>query len=81
MTLEIFRDCFFREFIPAITQYLKSKKVPLKALLRMDNAASHLSTEMLQSEDGNIKCLFLPPNTTSLVQLMDQGVLECTKRR
>ena len=46
----------------------------------MDNAPSHPSTEMLQSEDGNTKCLFLPPNTTSPVQPMDQGVLECTKR-
>ena len=71
---------FFHEFIPAITGYLKSRKLPLKALLLMDNAPSYPSTEMLQSKDGNIKCLFLPPNTTSQVEPMDKGVFGCTKR-
>ena len=53
----------------------------MKALLLMDNAPPHPSIQSLQSQDGNIKCLFLPPNTTSLIQPMDQGVLESTKRR
>ena len=30
---------------------------------------------------AKIKCLFLPPNVTSLIQPMDQGVLENIKRR
>ena len=81
MTSGIFQDWFFHEFIPATVEYLKAKKLPAKALLLMDNAPSHPSTELLQSKDGNIKCLFLPPNTTSLMQPMDQGVLESMKRR
>ena len=81
MTSGIFQDWFFHEFIPATVEYLKAKKLPAKALLLMDNAPSHPSTELLQSKDGNIKCLFLPPNTTSLIQPMDQGVLESMKRR
>jgi len=36
---------------------------------------------VLQTEDGAIKCLFLSPNTMSLVQPMDQSVLENLKRR
>ena len=36
---------------------------------------------VLQTEDGAIKCLFLPPNTMSLVQPMDQSVLENLKLR
>ena len=66
--------------MPATIEYLMSRKLSLKAILLMDNAPSHPSTEMLQSEDGNIKCMFMPPNSTSLVQPMDQGVLEFTKR-
>ena len=31
-------------------------------------------------DDGEILCLFLPPNTTSVLQPMDQGVLEALKR-
>ena len=59
---------------------MKAKNLPVKALLFMDNVPSHPSIQLLQSQDGNIKCLFLPPNT-SLIQPMDQGVLESTKRR
>ena len=33
------------------------------------------------SADGKVTTLFLPPNTTSILQPMDQGVLEALKRR
>ena len=33
----------------------------------------------LTSHDGQITCLFLPPNTISLIQPMDQGVLQSIK--
>ena len=47
----------------------------------MDNAPAHPSTEELCSQDGLIKTMFLPANTTSLIQPMDQGVLYNLKRR
>ena len=81
MTSELFQEWFFHEFIPATTRYLKAKNLPVKALLLLDNAPAHPSTDLLQSEDGSFTCLFLPPNTTSLIQPMDQSVLESTKRR
>ena len=31
------------------------------------------------TEDQQIRCVFLPPNTTSLIQPMDQGVLQNIK--
>ena len=38
----------------------------------------------LTSEDGHITCLYMPPNTTSVPQPMDQGILKninkCYKR-
>ena len=81
MTSEIVKDWFFQKFVQATGEYLKSRCLSLKALLLMDDAPSHPSAEMLQSDDSNMKYLFLAPNTTSLAQPMDQGVLECTKRR
>lgn len=35
---------------------------------------------MLKLFSGEIKALFLPPNVTSLIQLLDQGVIETLKR-
>ena len=51
-----------------------------KVLLIMDNCSAHPSEEELDMNDGSAKARFLPPNVTSLIQPMDQGVLECVKR-
>ena len=61
--------------------YLQVKDLSPKALLLLDNAPSDPDSSLLQSSDGNIKCIYLPPNTTSLCQPMDQGVRENLKRR
>jgi hypothetical protein len=46
-------------------------------LLLVDNAACH------KLDDGvellNIRLQFLPPNTTSLIQPLDQGIIRCVK--
>ena len=81
MKSSIFQYWFFNEFVPATIKYLKDKNLPIKALLVLDNAPSHPSTEHLQYDDGKIEAIFLPPNTTSVIQPMDQGVLENVKRR
>ena len=60
---------------------MKERGLTVKALLLLDNAPSHPDLPTLVSKDGNIKALFLPPNTTSLFQPMDQGVIEAMKRR
>ena len=77
----IFRSWFFDHFIPKVTTYLRGKGLPVKAFLLLDNAPSHPASDLLHSPDGNIKCIFLSANTTSLIQPMDQGVLENLKRR
>lgn len=58
---------------------MRQKKLPVRALLPLDNAPSHPPEEELVKDD--IKAIFLPPNVTSLIQPMDQGVIECLKRR
>ena len=51
-----------------------------KALLILDNCSAHPSEELLVSLDGLVAAAYLPPNVTSLVQPMDQCVLECMKK-
>ena len=81
MDSTIFRQWFYEKFVPFCHKALRDKRVPQKAILLMDNAPSNPDVENLSSEDGLITCAYLPPNTTSVIQPMDQGVLENIKRR
>lgn len=79
MDCNLFKSWFFDEFVPSVEKDLKLKKLPIRSLLLLDNAPSHPSEEDLVK--GDIKAIFLPPNVTSLIQPMDQGVIEWLKRR
>ncbi|GBN23399.1 Jerky -like [Araneus ventricosus] len=70
---ELFHDCF----VPEVKKNLKKLRLK-KAILLMDNAPAHTDVETLKAE--NINCIFVPPNTTAILQLMDQGVIESMKR-
>lgn len=78
-------DWFFKHFVPEVRRYqeeeLKFPPEEVKALLLLDNAPAHPSEEKLITTDGKIRVMFLPPNTTSLIQPMDQGVISACKRR
>lgn len=66
---------FHQCFIPQAKDYLHDIGMDFKVLLIMDNAGGHpldLSYEGVQIE-------FLPANTTSLIQPMDQGVIRAFK--
>jgi hypothetical protein len=69
---EWFRNCFLCE----VELYLASKSLPFKVLLT-DNAPGH--PENLMFDHSNVEILFLPPNTSSLLQPLDQGVTEAFK--
>lgn len=79
MNSEIFADWFHKKFVPAVKENLKNCNLPQKAVLLIDNAPSHPSVESLR--EGDIRAVFFPPNTTALIQPMDQGILEFIKRR
>ena len=80
MTTELFDNWFHNHFIPAVSNYLKELGLE-GAVLTMDNAPSHTKFSNLRSSaDTKINCLFFPPNTTSILQPMDQGVLDTLKR-
>ena len=52
-----------------------------KAVLFVHNCSPHLDEEELISADGKVIVKFFPPNVTSLIQPMDQGVLVAIKRQ
>ena len=59
---------------------LKYEEENVKAILLSDNAPSHLAAHTMVSKCGSIKVVFLPTNTTSLIQPMVQGIITKTKR-
>ena len=71
MTSPFFEEWFYDEFVPTVKKFLKAHNLPMVATLFIDNCPAHPA----QLKVGNIICKFLPANTTSLVQPLDQGVL------
>jgi len=77
MSAAIFEKWFKTEFVPEVKKFLKSKNLPEKALLIVDNARCHPQKLSVRG----IEMIFFPPNITSIGQPMDQGVLESYKRK
>jgi len=82
VTRQLFTKWFNEVFLPSVKEYLEEKNLPLEALLRMDNAPAHPQglEEDLSAEYGFIQVKFLPPNTTPLIQPMDQHVISNIKK-
>ena len=80
MDSTIFTQWFKQKFLPHCRRALKDQGLAERAILLLDNAPSHPDVDSLRSDDGEISCVYLPPNTTSLIQPMDQGVLQNIKR-
>ncbi len=62
----------FSSYIEAINQILVKKE--RKILLVMDNFSGHIIPE-----PSNIKFIYLPPNSTSIIQPLDQGAIKVLK--
>ncbi|XP_048839235.1 tigger transposable element-derived protein 1-like [Brienomyrus brachyistius] len=75
ITKVIASDWFHQCFIPEVEKYLLSLGLEFKVLLIMDSAVGH-PLDLLY--DG-VQIEFLPSNTTSLIQPMDQGVIRAFK--
>ena len=78
---QIFLSWFHDHFVPYVQYHLRLIGQEPKAFLLLDNCSAHPDEETLVSQDGLVIAKFLPPNVTSLIQPMDQGVLESLKRR
>ena len=81
MSTEIFHTWFHESFVPTVRRELALLGLEQKAVLVLDNCPAHPNVKDLVSDDGKITAHYLPPNVTSLIQPMDQGVLEALKRR
>ncbi|XP_045139357.1 tigger transposable element-derived protein 1-like isoform X2 [Portunus trituberculatus] len=77
VTRQFFTEWINEVFGPSVKKYLHEKNLPLKALLVLDNAPAHppgLEDDLLE-EFQFIKVKFLPPNTTPILQPMNQQVI------
>lgn len=79
MTHWLFRDWFFKHFVPKVTEYLKSANLTLRATLVLDICSAHGSSDELKTADGGFTTVFLPPNTTAVLQPLDQNVIQMVK--
>lgn len=61
--------------------FLKTKNLPQKAVLILDNAPCHHPVDELVKEtgEGKIWVLYMPPNVTPLIQPMDQNAIRLVK--
>ncbi|XP_042229138.1 tigger transposable element-derived protein 1-like isoform X1 [Homarus americanus] len=82
VTRQLFNEWAVEVFCPSVKNYLTTNKLPLKALLLMDNAPGHDPelASTLEARFDFVKVLFLPPNTTSVMQPMDQNVISNFKK-
>ena len=80
MDANVFQSWFHNKFVLYVKKHCKDNNVEYKVLLLMDNAPAHPSEEALKSRDGKVVTMFLPPNTTSAIQPMDQGILVGMKK-
>lgn len=77
-TKSLFGTWFFEHFIPQVKMFQEERGLNGHAILLLDNASAH---EELQSEDGLIRTLLLPKNTTSVLQPADQNLILPLKTR
>lgn len=77
MTLQIFDNWFTNHFVTEVEGYCASKGLPFKVLLLLGNALGHLAH--LDDFNPNVKVVYLPSNTTSLFQPMNQGFIASFK--
>lgn len=78
MAPEIFWDWFHNCFIPEAEHHLHGKNLAFRVLLILDNGAVHCHKE-LENAHPNIEVLFMPPNTASLIQPLNQDIIKAFK--
>ena len=75
ITMKIFHNPFTEHFCPSVKRYYDFKQRELKTLLLIDNAPSHPTHLSELTTCIPVEVVFLSPNTTSLIQPMDLGVI------
>lgn len=76
-----FCEWFYSEFVPNVRTHLSRCALPANALLLVDNCQIPVDVGVLQSDDGAIRCIMLPPSLAFLTQPITSGIFETLKRR
>ncbi|XP_027700865.1 tigger transposable element-derived protein 1-like isoform X1 [Vombatus ursinus] len=79
VTVDLFNDWLVNHFCPVVQCYCTEYGYEPKALLVLDGSMGSLSNFDSLQTCIPIEVLFLPPNTASLLQPMDQGVFAVFK--
>ena len=66
-------DLLYRCIFPEVRKYLASKGWPFKVLVILDNTPGHPETHEFNIK--GVEVVYLPTNTMSLIQPLDQGVI------
>uniref|UniRef100_K7GJR5 DDE-1 domain-containing protein n=1 Tax=Pelodiscus sinensis TaxID=13735 RepID=K7GJR5_PELSI len=77
VTASIFTDYFCHRLTTELKDYCLQENLAFKILLLLDNAPGH--PPCLTDLSENIQVLFSPPNTTSLIQPLDQEAIAAFK--
>ncbi|XP_069780147.1 jerky protein homolog [Narcine bancroftii] len=79
MDADIFTRWFHNIFVPSVKGNLRKKGMSENSdvILLLDHSRAHPPAEKLRN--GNIFVCYLPPNVTSLIQPMNQGVIQNVK--
>nr|XP_033813974.1 tigger transposable element-derived protein 1-like [Geotrypetes seraphini] len=76
-TRALFLEWFHQCFVPEVRKYLANKGMEFKVMLALDNAPGHPDSHEFHIE--GVEIVYLPPNTTSIIQPLDQGVIRTFK--
>lgn len=73
----LFQEWFDDVFVPKVEHFLKSKGLPVKAILTIDNQFPHPDIEKLQH--GDIVTMFLPQDVNPIIQSVTKHVVDNLK--
>jgi hypothetical protein len=68
--------CIMKEWLEAFYKHIGPSR---EVLLAMDNFSAHITGLELAQPPSNIRICFLPPNSTSKFQPLDQGIIQAFK--